>query len=228
MDKELKKYVKKHYADYSGDMFSVFIYNNVTWLAPDGYSAYMTPFVWMFIKTYEKLRSYLVQNKKISSLIQMEYSAFEEATVPINTFVIKNTPSNNSEGVYIKLSDFKGGMEVQKEKTLEAISNPDCGYLYRTNQANFSKIPGSPIAYWINNSLIKIYKSTKGIDSVADVKKGSFTGNNDRFLRRWTEVSMDDIGLNIENSKQSIDSKKNGFHTIKGDRSENGLVIEIM
>jgi Eco57I restriction endonuclease. len=60
-------------------MFSVFIYNNVTWLAPDGYSAYMTPFVWMFIKTYEKLRSYLVQNKKISSLIQMEYSAFEEA-----------------------------------------------------------------------------------------------------------------------------------------------------
>ncbi|WP_157051930.1 BREX-1 system adenine-specific DNA-methyltransferase PglX, partial [Companilactobacillus kimchiensis] len=139
MDSNLKKYVKKNYSNYSGDLFSVFIYNNITWLKPNGYSAYMTPFVWMFIKTYEKLRSYIVQNKKISSLIQMEYSAFEEATVPINTFVIKNIESNNSDGVYIKLSDFKGGMEVQKDKVLEAIDNPDCGYLYRTNQANFSK-----------------------------------------------------------------------------------------
>ncbi|WP_146983840.1 Eco57I restriction-modification methylase domain-containing protein, partial [Companilactobacillus alimentarius] len=128
MDKNLKKYVKKYYSDYSGDLFSVFIYNNISWLKPGGYSAYMTPFVWMFIKTYEKLRTFIVENKKISSLIQMEYSAFEEATVPINTFVIKNSKPND-EGIYLKLSAFKGGMEVQNQKVLEAIGNPDCGYI---------------------------------------------------------------------------------------------------
>ncbi|MDN5975401.1 MULTISPECIES: BREX-1 system adenine-specific DNA-methyltransferase PglX, partial [Lactobacillaceae] len=135
-DPDMKKYVKKNYADYSGDLFSVFIFNNINLVKIGGYAAYMTPFVWMFIKTYEKLRSYLVANKEISSLIQMEYSAFEEATVPINTFVLKNVP-NGSNGTYIKLSAFKGGMNVQRDKVLEAIANPDIDYLYRTNQANF-------------------------------------------------------------------------------------------
>ncbi|MFH5811803.1 BREX-1 system adenine-specific DNA-methyltransferase PglX [Companilactobacillus sp. FL22-1] len=189
MDKNLKAYVKKNYADYAGDLFSVFIYNNTTWLAQNGYSAYMTPFVWMFIKTYEKLRTYLVQNKKISSLIQMEYSAFEEATVPINTFVIKNTPSDNTDGVYVKLSDFKGGMEVQKEKTLEAIENPECGYLYRTNQANFSKIPGSPIAYWTSSNVFSIFQKSKKISDYGYSKKGLDTGKNALYYRFWHEVS---------------------------------------
>ncbi|CAJ1194350.1 hypothetical protein LCR01_09610 [Companilactobacillus crustorum] len=216
MDKELKKYVKKYYSDYSGDMFSVFIYNNVTWLAPSGYSAYMTPFVWMFIKTYEKLRNYLVQNKKISSLIQMEYSAFEEATVPINTFVIKNTPSNDSDGAYIKLSDFKGGMKTQKEKTLEAISNPDCGYLYRTNQANFSKIPGSPIAYWASSTLFNDFVVGKRMDEIVSPKVGLQTGNNNLFIKLWFEISNKKISMTSKSIEDSIKSKKKWFPYNKG------------
>ncbi|KRL94337.1 hypothetical protein FD28_GL000485 [Levilactobacillus hammesii DSM 16381] len=134
MDAALKKYVKKYYADYSGDLFSVFIFNNSNLVKKGGYSAFMTPFVWMFIKTYEKLRKYLIETKKIDSLIQMEYSAFEEATVPINTFVMKNV-TNESLGTYVKLSAFKGGMNVQRDKVLEAIANPNVSYLYRTNQS---------------------------------------------------------------------------------------------
>src|SRR5699024_583641 len=147
-DATFKKYVKKYYKDYSKDLFSIFIYHNANIINENGYAAFMTPFVWMFIKSYEELRTYLLDNRKISSLIQMEYSAFEEATVPINTFVIKNTRNNESNGIYLRLSDFKGGMDVQKEKVLEAVKNPDVNYLYRSNQAKFNNIPGLPIAYW--------------------------------------------------------------------------------
>ncbi|WP_244056760.1 BREX-1 system adenine-specific DNA-methyltransferase PglX, partial [Ligilactobacillus pabuli] len=154
-DADFKKYLKQNYKNYSKDLFSVFIYHNSNIITEDGYAAFMTPFVWMFIKSYEDLRTYLLDNKKISSLIQLEYSAFEEATVPINTFVIKNTRNNNSNGVYLRLSDFKGGMEVQKQKVLEAIENPKCKYLYRSNQAKFVNIPSSPIAYWASDNLIQ-------------------------------------------------------------------------
>jgi len=216
MDKNLKQYVKKNFADYSGDLFSVFVYNNITWLRNDGYAAYMTPFVWMFIKTYEKLRTYIVQNKKISSLIQMEYSAFEEATVPINTFVIKNSKSNNSDGIYIKLSDFKGGMEVQKDKVLESIDNPDCKYLYRTNQANFSKIPGSPIAYWASQNLIKDFEIGTRMDSLVEPRQGLATANNNRFLRMWYEVNNSKINFNAHSIHESVLSEQKWFPYNKG------------
>lgn len=136
----MKDFVITNYKQYSGDLFSVFMYRNFEFCKPDGYSAFMTPFVWMFIKTYENLRKFIIEQKSIASLIQMEYSAFEEATVPICTFVLKNRKTKDN-GYYFKLSDFKGGMEVQKKKVLEAIENKDCGYYFETSAENFSKNP---------------------------------------------------------------------------------------
>lgn len=147
MEGKLKKFVTEHYKAYSGDLFSVFIYRNFDLCIAQGYMGYMTPFVWMFIKIYENLRKYILENKSIMSLIQMEYSAFEEATVPICSFVLKGT-STLDYGLYFKLSDFKGGMEVQEVKVREAIKNSDCGYFYSTSIEDFASIPGVPIAYW--------------------------------------------------------------------------------
>ena len=112
---EMKKYVNKHYKDYSKDLFSVFIYRNSLFCKEDGYSAFMSPMVWMFIKSYEKLRKFIIENNTISSLVHLEYSAFEEATVPICTFVLHNS-TVNKKGNYIKLSNFQGGEYVRKEK----------------------------------------------------------------------------------------------------------------
>ncbi|TVV27493.1 N-6 DNA methylase [Weissella cibaria] len=106
MNKVLKEYVKTHYKDYSSDLFSVFIWHNINMTVTNGYAAYMTPFVWMFINSYENLRKSILNTKLISSLIQMEYSAFEEATVPINTFVLKNSStSENGVGADVKIMD---------------------------------------------------------------------------------------------------------------------------
>lgn len=183
----LKSFVTEKYKDYSGDLFSVFIYRNLLFCKQDGYCGYMTPFVWMFIKTYEKLRELIILNKGITTLVQMEYSAFEEATVPICSFVLKNGKATEN-GLYFKLSDFKGGMEVQKQKVLEALANKDCGYFYEADQSNFSKIPGAPVAYWVSEAVLKCYKNNSIYD-YAKPCKGIDTGDNNIFLRLWYEIS---------------------------------------
>ncbi|MSB67229.1 BREX-1 system adenine-specific DNA-methyltransferase PglX, partial [Leuconostoc lactis] len=211
----LKKYIGQHYAPYKGDLFAVFIYNNLQLLKKDGYAAYMTPFVWMFIKTYEALRTYILDTKQISSLIQMEYSAFEEATVPINTFVIKNT-INQELGSYVKLSEFTGGMSVQDQKVQDIIKNPDAGYLYRTNQANFEKIPGSPIAYWASNALLHDFEVGVRMDELVDPRQGLATADNNRFLRQWYEIDIQNISFNSKSIAESIVSNKKWFPYNKG------------
>ncbi|WP_347352629.1 BREX-1 system adenine-specific DNA-methyltransferase PglX [Acetoanaerobium noterae] len=184
---QLKKFITKDYKDYSGDLFSVFIYRNFDYTIPNGYLGFMTPFVWMFIKTYEKLREYIINNKSIATLVQMEYSAFEEATVPICSFVLKNGPEKE-KGLYIKLSDFKGGMEVQKKKVIEALHDKECKYFYETSKENFSKIPGSPIAYWVSENYLQIFEKGVALKNIAEVVTGVSTGDNNNYLRNWFEV----------------------------------------
>ena len=165
MSLSLEKYVKKNYPDVKTDLFSVFIKLNSQKLVKDGYAGFMTPFVWMFIKSYETLRKFLITNKSINSLIQMEYSAFEEATVPVCCFTIKNTKLE-PVGNYFKLSDFRGGMKVQSCKVLEGIQDPTVNYFYQTNQENFAKIPGTPISYWVNDNIINLFSSEKTLQDI--------------------------------------------------------------
>ena len=213
-DKTLKKYLRDNYKKYSKDLFSVFVYHNVHQLVKDGYVGYMTPLVWMFIKTYEPLRHDIISNFKIDSLIQMEYSAFEEATVPIDTFVLKN--SVDKIGTYLRLSNFKGGMAVQEQKVLEAISNPTVKYLYHTDQSNFDKIHGSPIAYWASRNLINDFEKGTPLGELVDAKQGLATADNKRFLRQWFEVRVDNISFDSHNIQDSVDSGKKWFPCNKG------------
>lgn len=213
-DKTLKKYLRDNYKNYSKDLFSVFIYHNMHQLVKGGYAGYMTPLVWMFIKTYEPLRHDIISNFNINSLIQMEYNAFREVMVPIDTFVLKN--SNDEIGIYLRLSDFKGGMNVQEQKVLEAISDSTVKYLYHTDQSNFDKIPGSPIAYWASENLINDFERMTQFSSVAQPRAGMITGNNKLFLKMWQEVSDKKIGINISSREDAKLSLKKWFPYSKG------------
>lgn len=211
----LKTFVTENYKDYSGDLFSVFTYRNLMFCKQDGYCGYMTPFVWMFIKTYEKLREFIIRNKSIATLVQMEYSAFEEATVPICSFVLKNGKATEN-GLYFKLSDFKGGMEVQKQKVLEALANKNCGYFYETDQSNFSKIPGAPVAYWVSQHAFDICTGSQVFEDFATTRAGMITGNNNMFIRLWHEVSWGKVGILLRSRSEAISSKKKWFPYNKG------------
>ena len=214
MNPKLSGFIKKKYADYKSDFFSAFIIRASEMTKPDGYCGFFTPYVWMFIQSYEKLRKYLYSNATIETLIQFEYSAFEEATVPVCTFVFKNSKMNK-KGCYLRLVDFRGGMEVQRQKTLEAINNHDCGFYYEQCSDNFAKIPGAPVAYWVSENLLNDFIIGEKIKEIAEPKSGLSTTDNERFLRRWFEVMFSEITFNLTDITETY-NKTRWFPLAKG------------
>lgn len=215
LNPKLKKYVNDNYKDYNKDLFSVFMYKGFDNLVKDGYSGYMTPMVWMFIKSYEKLRNYIIANKDITTLIQFEYSAFEEATVPLCSFVLRGEYSGN-EGAYFRLVDFTGGMDIQKEKVLSAIHIDNKSYLYYSDLKKVDAIPGSPIAYWADEAVFDAYKKGEIIDGLLDVKQGLATADNNRFLRLWWEVDINKCKFDSINKSDLLESGKKWVPYNKG------------
>ncbi|MCL4576533.1 restriction endonuclease [Fusobacterium nucleatum YWH7199] len=210
----LKEYIDKNYSDVKSDLFAVFFIKCGEITKRKGYLGFMSPFVWMFIKSYEELRKIFIEGKTISSLVQLEYSGFEDATVPICTFVLQNSYTDK-KGEYIKLSDFKGAKN-QPIKTLEAVKNPNCNWRFQAKQKDFEKIPGSPIAYWVSDKVREIFEKNQKLSEIADSKNGFTTGNNDLFLRIWNEINYSKIGYSMSNSQEALESKKKWFPYNKG------------
>lgn len=197
MSNLMKKFTQNNYEQYKNDLFSMFIFKSFDINKENGYIGMVSPFVWMFIQSYEKLRDYIVNNKHIESLIQLEYNAFEVACVPVCTFVFKNSNVKDDKGTYIRLSDYPGA-DMQETKTLEAINDNKCSYKYIVDTKIFKKIPDEIIAYWIPTKLYNIFKENKKIEEYGNPKKGLSTGDNNRFLRLWWEVESKKIGYNLD------------------------------
>ncbi len=214
MNPRLGGWLKNIYPDVKSDLFSAFIVRNTLLTLDKGQLGFMTPFVWMFISSYEKLRNYIIDQKTLTSLIQLEYSGFDGATVPICTFTLENHHRLAFKGGYIRLSDFKGAAN-QSPKTLEAIRKPDCGWFYRASAKDFSKIPGKPIAYWLSDTVRKLFEEGS-IGDIADARAGLQTSDNERFLRYWYEVSIDKAGFGYSTREDAKFSNKKWFPCNKG------------
>lgn len=215
MNATLSDFIKKNYSDYKSDLFSAFVVKCTKMAKLEGYLGFLTPYVWMFIQSYEKMRNYIYNTRTIETLIQFEYSAFEEATVPICTFVLKNSKVRKN-GAYLRLTEFRGGMEVQRQKALEAISNHKCGFYYESNAENFSKIPGSPVAYWVSENFVRTFEQGTSLGKLADSKQGIATADNNRFLREWFEVAINNIELDCHSHEESKKSLKKWYPYNKG------------
>ena len=214
MNPKIKDYTDRYYPEVKSDLFSVFFIKCCEMAKQNGYLGFMSPFVWMFIKSYEELRKKFINEKYIVTLTQLEYSGFEDATVPICTFVLQNS-FKNKKGEYIKLSDFKGAKN-QPIKTLEAIENPNCGWRYQTYQKDFEKIPSSPIAYWVSERVREIFEKSQKLENVSDTRLGMATADNNEFLRLWNEVNYNKVGFGMSNSQEALESQKKWFPYAKG------------
>lgn len=200
MNAKLNKFIKDNYADYKSDFFSAFMVKCSKITNQRGYLGFLTPYVWMFIQSYEKLREYIYNMQTIETLIQFEYSAFEEATVPICTFVLRNSVAEK-KGKYLRLTEFRGGMEIQRQKTMEVIKNPDCGFYYEKKVKQYINIPGRPLAYWLNDKSIDSFNAEK-LKKYYKARNGITTGQNELFIRYWFEI--------VPNSKKWIKCNKGG------------------
>uniref|UniRef100_A0A8J7D8U1 site-specific DNA-methyltransferase (adenine-specific) n=2 Tax=Desmonostoc muscorum TaxID=1179 RepID=A0A8J7D8U1_DESMC len=212
----LRNFANQNYPDSKSDAFSIFIERFLKIVSKNGFIGLMTPFTWMFLSSYEKLRKRILRENIITSLIRPEYHAFfDSAYVPICAFTLLNKASPEYQGTFIDLNKFYGA-DLQPVKVLEAIKNPDCGYLYYAKAADFAKIPGSAIAYWISQKIIDIFVNFKRIKEIADPRQGLATANNDRFLRLWYETYLHTIGFNYSNSIDAYKSHKKWFPYNKG------------
>ncbi len=213
MPNKLKDYVQKNYTDFKNDMFAVFIKQVLNMTVVNGHIGLLMPYVWMFISSFEKVRDYLNSNATISTLVQLEYNAFEAACVPVAALTLCKNLVHFS-GEYIKLSDFRGA-ENQGPRTLEAVNNRECGFRFTSNQKNFCKIPGSPVAFWVRDAVLNAFEHGQ-LSEYATPKQGLATGDNNRFLRFWQEVGYNSISFSSKDRKQAFLSKKKWFPCNKG------------
>lgn len=207
MPTSLKEYISKNYSVGKNDLFASFMVRNTNLCKENGSIGFMTPYVWMFISSYEELRKYILNNLKFTSLIQLEYSALEEAIVPLCTFVLSKT-ENDQLGIFLRLSDFKGGMKVQEKRFIEILKNDDKKYIFHKKNTDFKKIPTYTIAYWINENTINNFESKKSIKDYVQSSVGIQTGDNDKFLHYWWEILYNDILFGIDDLKDTFQQKK--------------------
>jgi hypothetical protein len=211
MNLRLKQFGEAEYPSSKSDLFAIFSERILIMVRSGGLIGMMTPFTWMFLKSYEHLRKRFLQENTIVSLIQPEYHAFfDSAYVPICAFTIRRSRLA-LRGEFIALTQFYGE-DIQPIKALEAIRNPACGWRHNASAADFTKIPGSPILFSIPKAARDCFTRFPLLESKGGFKRGISTGNNERFLRFWSEVDVRKIAF----STDETDSPKKWFKYNKG------------
>lgn len=216
MTGKLSAYLKLYYKDSRADLFASFIETCSKIVAPFGLYAMITQHSWMFLSSFENLRKEL--DKQLSvNMLHLGPRAFDEIAgevVQTVSFVKAGYKIKGYKEVYIRLVDFTGEKK-KSEKTLSTIKDHSNGYYYEIYNGKFKTIPGHPVAYWLSEKMIKCYSGPKLAD-YGDANNGFTTGNNDLFLRYWSEVPYDKINLNASSAKDALNSKKKWFPYNKG------------
>lgn len=190
----MSKWIKKNYADVKSDLCTCFIERGFDLVQKHGYSAMVTMQSWMFLGSFEKMRAKLIEQSSIVSMAHIGARGFDSigGEVVSTTATVFAVGQPDSEGTYLRLVN-PAGEAAKKAAALEAIANPDCGYFYRRNAKTFAQIPGTPIAYWASDAMFDLFETT--VNDLASAKEGIKTGDNDRFLRYWFEVSFGDTNI---------------------------------
>ena len=188
MSTKLSDYVKKYYPDSKSDLFAVFIEHCGQMAKKNGYQAMITQHAWMFLSSFEKLRIKLL-NADIVNLAHLGARAFEEIggeVVQTTSFVMRKSYISDYNGKYCRL--IEPTTQQGKEDMFLAKENR-----YVADQSNFSKIPGSPVAYWVSKPVYQAFDNEKiGKYAISDGQ--TKTGNNDKYLRMLWEVPVSEIG----------------------------------
>lgn len=219
MNATLSKYVKSNYEEGKADLFSVFMLLAIDRLLPNGKYGMINMQSWMFLSSFEKLRTRLLTENRIDNMLHLGPRTFDELSgevVQNTAFVITNCEGKDATGAYYRLVDGKNCGDKER-MFLEAREN-DGNRIYYPNvsQHDFEKIPGAPIGYWVSDKVKEIFTSNLALSAVASPCVGLQTADNARFLRLWSKVSQSRIGFGCENAASAARSQKKWFPCNKG------------
>ncbi|MDF4999666.1 BREX-1 system adenine-specific DNA-methyltransferase PglX [Vibrio parahaemolyticus] len=202
MNPNLKKHIKSHYPLSKADLYAAFIEKGLNLIKPVGSCSFITMQGWMFQTTLSGIRSHILVNNNISSLLHLGANAFPEISgevVKSVAFVIGKTKVPNYLSNYVKL--IKGNSEEKRNNFYDKSNH------FTKEQDGFLKIPGIPISYWLSKSLTHFFTGDIKLAHFGDAKKGCDTGNNDLFVRYWFELDQRKISFPQEFNKNDLCKK---------------------
>lgn len=210
MNTVLKDFAKKKYPDSKSDLFAMFIERGFAWCKNSGFNSMVTMQSWMFLSSYEVMREKLLQDRTLSCMVHMGNGVMGIAFGTAAT-VMLNNHVNNYEGSFsycenddVNEFGIPKKFPVQNERLKTA--KPD----------DFKKIPGSPIAYWVSNTLRQAFTEAKCLKDIGEPRLGMATGNNDVHLRLWYEISFHKIGIGCDSRESALLTKCKWFPYNKG------------
>jgi type II restriction/modification system DNA methylase subunit YeeA len=210
MNGQLSAWVKENYLDSKSNLFAAFIERNLKLSQKRGMVAMITMESWMFLSSFENLRNRILEQNTILSMAHLGARAFDSIggeVVSTTAFVLENSNNISYKGSYLRLVD--GNSEAEKKTAiLEAIKDQDCGLFFYASATNFKKIPGSPIAYWVSESVRHCFTDKKYLAEYSFSDGKNITGNNDKFQRYYWEISANSVG---GDSRWVFISKGGGF-----------------
>lgn len=209
---QLKGFASQNFPNSKSDLFAMFMEHGFNLIKPSGYNAMVTMQSWMFLSSFELMRLHLLENRLLTSMAHLGARAFREISgevVQTTSFVFRNIKSPNYKGSFLRLID---GDDIEKENNLRNKSN-----LYnQVRQSDFSKIPGSPIAYWVSDKIRNSYETFPPLHITATPRAGMITGNNNLFVRLWHEISVAKTMFNCQTRDEAKDSGMKWFPYQKG------------
>ena len=185
MGDKLIKHVKNNYPDTKSDMSTVMMERCLLMCKDDGLMSMINIPVWMFLSSYEKLRYSILKNNTYVNMIHPGRGIFG-SDFGTTTFVIAKKSIPGYIGSYRRLFDKQGEVDSIEEREQAFLSGKG---KYAINQDSFSRIPGAPVAYWVSSHFIDVFSAPRIETYAKKICKGGFTGNNDRYLRLWYEIS---------------------------------------
>ena len=200
---KMSDFAKKYYNEVKTDLFAIFMIRCKQFTKKNGFQSMITQHSWMFLSSYEWLRSQM-NSMTIASMAHLGTRAFDEISgemVSTSAFCIRNVQLPEYCGKYQRLVDYSG--EKFKETAFLTLEN-----IYKGKQISFEKIPGMPIAYWASENVAKAFEVGNNITDYVDTFQGIITGDNDKFLRYWHEVFCDKIPFHATNMEKVDLSRK--------------------
>ena len=222
MNSDLMDYVKENYEDEKADLFAVFMQVAEDHLMPNAKYSMINMQSWMFLSSFEKLRTHVIKDLQIDNMLHLGPRTFDELSGEVvqNTAFVLTATKPIFDSCYFRLFEYApcAQKEIHFLNALSMSSNgvnrtKDC---FIVNQSNFKKIPGNLFGYWASDKIFEIFENNKQLSVVSKPGIGLSTGDNNRFIRNWYEVSFHNISYKSENKNQAIASNKKWFPYNKG------------
>lgn len=215
----LKRFANKHYKRSSTDLCTMFIERAASLTQRRGAIGMITMHAWMFLDSYRELRPWILSALSIDSMAHLGTRAFDSIggeVVQTTAFTITNATSDvDRVGIYLRLVD--GRNEAEKDLVLRTVASQQRHDIrFEASPATFAVIPGRPIVYWASRQMLNAFEVGVPLGEVAPVRQGLATGDNERFLHQWFEVSADRSYMRARDREDAQASGARWFPHIKG------------